>query len=121
MGLILDVYRSAQRDRQGVDCSNNGISRRFEELCVVNVDGPFHPRDGLPPVLLRRSNGGRLAVHLVPAMLDKHGDWVPAPNWFMHGGNFAGTSDSRFSQAIRRILGEPDLYFSVVSIHDRVE
>ena len=37
----------------------------------------------------------------------------------MDGGNFAASSDSRFSQACRELLGHH--FYGAVAIHDRVE
>jgi len=35
MGLNVDVFR-----RAGTDCSANGLSARFDSVCVMNVEGP---------------------------------------------------------------------------------
>jgi hypothetical protein len=37
----------------------------------------------------------------------------------MDGGNFAATSDSRFNEACRKLLGHD--FYGAVAIHDRVE
>jgi hypothetical protein len=104
MGLILSVYRAAGR----VDCSNNGISAMYNEVCVTNVDGPFEPRMDCPPVVLEKGPFGTVRLR-AEADLDIH---------TMMGGNYAGTSDSRFSSEIKRLTGT---MASIAPIHDRVE
>jgi hypothetical protein len=106
MGLIVDVYRDS-----GPDCTANGVSKHFNRLLVVNVDGPFEGHD-MPRVVLKRGNLAG-TVKLVPETADDAGDWV------MFGGNFAGTSDSRFSRAVEEIAGSRQP--NIVPIHDRIE
>lgn len=110
MGLIVDIYRNADRY---TDCTNGGISSKVTQLCVINVDGPFEPTDNAPAVKLLP--GPFNSVRLVPAELaDSYGVGV------MYGGNFASTSDSRFGQAIAK-LTEQRHADGVVKIFDRVE
>jgi hypothetical protein len=117
MGLPVYVYRDSALG----DCTNGGVSSKFTRLVVMNVEGPFSPTDDTAPVLLERNAGN--SVRIVPAKLDAAGDWVPlkpentaGP---MMGGNYAATSDSRFGQAIRKILGHD--FYGAVAIHDRFE
>lgn len=109
MGLIVNVYRAA--DRQ--DCTNNGVSSRVSALTLVNVDGPFDPNPERPAALLRKGPMG--SVHIVPC--DDAGQVLSG--WFMMGGNYAGTSDSRFGEAVRDMTGAT--YTGPVGIHDRQE
>jgi hypothetical protein len=51
--------------------------------------------------------------HLVPLELFESGKWA------MFGGNYAGTSDGRWSEMGRTIFGHD--YLDIVQIHDRVE
>lgn len=115
MGLILSVYRPARFS----DCTNGGLTGGDREsVTVVNVEGPFEPTDDRPAVLLvdGPAAGTRWNPIIVPAV--KVGDeWVPERREGiigpMAGGNFAGTSDSRWN---RRVDGR-----GVVSVHDRFE
>lgn len=116
MGLLIDVYRSPTLG----DCTNNGISARFDTLCVVNICGPFEPNpERYPAVLLECHHP--LIVRIVPAVYDEKARcYVRAPGWHMMGGNFGATSDSRFSRAIETLCGITRFY-GAVAIHDRVE
>ena len=105
MGMIVSVYR----DSSDYDCTRNGVTNRFDELCVVNVDGPFEPKDDCPAVRLEQ--GPLNSVRLVP--LEGEGRWT------MFGGNYAATSDSRFSDAIEKMLGHR--FYGAVPVHDRIE
>lgn len=117
MGLLINVFRAA--DRQ--DCTNGGVSSRFDTLCVMNVDGPFNPSSRSAPVILRK-HPTMNAVHLVPAYYDtRHEAWRPLPGHFMMGGNYGATSDSRFGDALRAMYGISAHICSAVGIHDRQE
>lgn len=111
MGLHVDVYRSAARN---ADCTLNGITHRFNRLCLINVEGPFSPDETHAPALLLRGNLHG-TVKIVPA--DEQGNPVQA--WTMFGGNYATTSDSRFSEACERITG--NYFYGAVAVHDRIE
>ncbi len=106
MGLILSVYKT---DRT-TDSSMNGVTNRCDQLCVVNVEGPFAPSPTCLPVELREGPAPNTAV-LIPLEV---GDSRP-----MFGGNYATTSDSRFSRAVDRITGNS--FYGAVPVHDRVE
>lgn len=116
MGLIVDVYRSARRE--GADCTMGGISSQFVSLCLVNVEGPFEPNDKAPAALLI---DGALpgTLRILPAVPGMDGSYVRAPGWLMMGGNYAATSDSRFSDTCARMLGHT--FYGAVPIHDRQE
>ena len=90
------------------DCTNNGISSNHNTLTLIGagVEGPFKPSEDRPAVtMVTRVIAGREYKHLVPC--DENAN--PLPGWWMAGGNFAETSDSRF----------PNPY--PLSIHDRKE
>lgn len=106
MGLRVNVYRSA-----GQDCTNNGVSSRYDTLTVVNADGPFDPSDDAPAAILTVGPFG--TIRLEPVELYESNQWV------MFGGNLASTSDSRFGEAIEKLGG--DRFAAAVNIHDRVE
>lgn len=103
-GLRISVYR----DADGTDCTNGGISSRFARLTLIGAGIPeiFDVDDDAPAVtMITRNIGGREYKHLVPC--DENAK--PLPGWYMFGGNFAKTSDSRF----------PHPY--PLAIHDRQE
>jgi hypothetical protein len=115
-GLTVSVFRNA-----GPDCSLGGLTVDHRDLTVVNVDGPFGPTDDRPAVMLIQGPG---ANHhgsnpiLVPAVKNEAGDWQPAPGWWMFGGNYAATSDSRFGEAIAKLGGTRGM---APKVHDRIE
>lgn len=104
MGLRIYVYRAPDGD-----CTNRGISSRAKCLTLVNVDGPSEPDETAPAAKLEQHVPGCLRI--VPA--DTGG------RWYMAGGNFGATPDSRFSAACERLLGHQ--FYGAVSIHDRTE
>lgn len=105
MGLIVNVYRNSS----GYDCTANGASSKVDSFTVVNVDGPFEPTPERPAMILQEGYV-RGSVQLVPeALVNKRP---------MFGGNYAGTSDSRFSRAVGELLG---VRMDIVGIFDRVE
>lgn len=106
MGMIINVYRPADFP----DCSLNGISASYNRLCVVNVDGPDEPSDDCPAFVLKPSNIENGLPKLVPE--------EDVENWTVMGGNYAGTSDSRLCEAVKRMCG---IYAGIVPIHDRIE
>jgi|CXWL01.1.fsa_nt_gi hypothetical protein len=98
-GMILDVYRRSDR----VDCTNGGITTDRQAVLLVGPGVPeIFDEDPKWPTVKIGSAGGR--IHLRPVE-DKG-------IWFMFGGNFAYSSDSR----LRPILGD-----GPVHIHDRRE
>lgn len=96
--------------RTGVDCTNNGVSSRFDEVLIPCEGGYVEVDEDDPPENLcyvaRTMFCGELYVHLKPVGTLK--------KWSMAGGNFAYSCDSRFSYLIGN-GGYP------VAIHDRVE
>lgn len=126
MGLSVSVFRCRRKHFDG-DCSNGGISAEALNICLVNVEGPSEPNHETPAAMLvdwrpfGQAVGDRL-VKIVPAELVE-GKWQqldrPNANGPMFGGNYAGCSDSRFSEAIERSLGVR--FYGAVPIHDRYE
>ena len=105
MGLIVNVLRANR-----ADCTNGGISSKFDTLCVVNMDGPFEPTERAAVLL---TNGPYDTKRLRPAIL-YGGKWVvDTGKLYANSGNFAYTSDSRFSEAVG--------FYGAVAIHDRTE
>lgn len=108
MGLYISVFRNSEF--AGTDCTNGGVTSRFTKLCVTNVDGPFDPSDDCPAVKLVKGNLPG-TVKIVPEELEG--------KWTMMGGNYAATSDSRFSEACEKITGSR--FYGAVPVHDRFE
>jgi hypothetical protein len=134
-GLILSVYRPA--DLPG-DCTNGGITAKANAVTVTGVrDDRFRRGRELPPVrplpsmsrvfaptdrapevtLVIRANGrGGRWLHLEPAgTTGQPGNDADGP--LMAGGNWAGTSDSRWSE----LIGGGPGGGHPVSVHDRRE
>ena len=104
MGLLISVYRNSEFG----DCTNNGISNRYNKLCVTNVEGPFNPDENTPGVKLVAGpfNSVRLECQNEKGLHT------------MMGGNYGGTSDSRFADKIKELCGAR---FNIAPIHDRIE
>ena len=128
-GLTIQVYRPADAP----DCTLGGISSRFSRLTLVGIvddrdtflqigtyaPAPVRalpsncqvcePAADRPPVVLRiRKMGDRLLYTIEPYQADG------GSRWYMAGGNYAGSSDSRFSQLAGGTYG-------ALNIHDRHE
>ena len=102
MSILVFVYRSSLGD-----CTNGGPSSHEDQFVVENVEGSFS-NSQLPKMELVVDNLGNL--RLIPTELK---DKNP-----MFGGNFAGTSDSRWSKELKKLVGYDP---RVVPIFDRVE
>lgn len=107
MGLVVSVYSHKGSD---YDCTCNGVTNRFDTLCVVNVDGPFEPMEDRPAVTLEH---GALPGTAVLKPVECEGSWT------MFGGNYAGSSDSRFNRAVENLTG--NRFYGAIPVHDRVE
>lgn len=105
MGLIINVYRDSEK----YDCTLGGISARYDRLCLINVPGPFEPNEEIGAALLVEGAIEGVA-RIIPADCDK---------WVMFGGNYGAISDSRFSEAVEKIVGHR--FYGAVAIHDRTE
>ena len=106
MGMIASIYRNDSFS----DSSNNGMSSRFTNVTVVNVEGPYEPTVGRP------------AVELVKGYVE--GTCFIRPTYLgterpMMGGTYVSTSDSRFHRKVREITGGE--FSGAVPFHDRVE
>jgi hypothetical protein len=112
--IPVTVYRNPKWDS-----TNGGISGRFIELLVACPDGHrSFDSDVETPMNFCLVNKRRLfgadVYDVRPAAVDESGAVVPRGSWFMFGGNFAHTSDSRFSDLFPGVYG-------ALAIHDRVE
>lgn len=96
------VYRSGLGDG-----TNGGISSERRELYILSKQkGPFEPEDIRECVYIeRREVAGEAYINCRPIYFRRH--------WYMAGGNFLYTSDSRFKE----ITGSR----YPISIHDRYE
>jgi hypothetical protein len=104
MGMLAYIYDSPLGN-----CSNNGVSAKAKQVCIINVEGPFSPSDDAPAVeLVKRSTG-----NIVCKPIGLEGEWT------MFGGAFVYASDSRFSEAVRKLSGYDHGF--PVALHDRVE
>ena len=101
-GLPAEVFRSDLGD-----CTNGGISSERRELYIIGCEtSPFFPADLRQCVQLEsRDIMGECYVSAKPLVYRKR--------WYMAGGNFLYTSDSRYKELTG--ISYP------VSIHDRYE
>ena len=111
MGLLINIYK-----HNGRDYSASGLTAFANELCVVNAEGPFNPSDKAPAVLLVSGPMGEPV--LKPAVM-VDGLWQSETGWFMFGGCYGATSDSRFGEAMRDLFGHAP--YAAIPIHDRQE
>lgn len=100
MGMIADVYRRGNVSLSGV----------IERVCLVNVDGPFEPKDDCPAAMVVPGNLRGTAKVVLVSDNGRH---------TMMGGSYVATSDSRFSQKVEEIVG--GRFYGAVPFHDRVE
>ena len=94
------------------DCTNGGESASAKGFTVTNCEGPFEPCENYPAaeLVVAEPIGGRKILRLIPE--SKKGKWT------MFGGNYATTSDSRFSELCEELLGTN--FYGAVAVHDRV-
>lgn len=104
MGLLISVYRNSEFG----DSTNGGLSSVHNSFCVTNVDGPFNPSEKTPELILEKGPFNTVRL-VVPSLKGQSA---------MFGGNFGNTSDSRFGQAVNKIIG---INLDIVKIFDRVE
>jgi hypothetical protein len=115
MGLRADIFRG------NYDAEINELYGKAE-VTLVNVEGPFEPTEDAPPVMLVPGNVP-YSAKVVPAVMDQPGEWSPlnpcekvGP---MMGGTYVATSDSRFGDAVRALVGGASV--GAVPLHDRFE
>lgn len=116
MGLHVNIYKEARQEDSwlgSIDCTMGGESSYAKGFTVVNADGPFDPCEDYPAaeLVMAEPIGGKRILRLIPE--SKKGKWT------MFGGNYAGTSDSRFSELCEKLLGVN--FYGAVAVHDRVE
>nr|DAO43594.1 MAG TPA: hypothetical protein [Caudoviricetes sp.] len=89
------------------DCTNDGISKNRRELYIISDQkGPFEPQDIRECVYIEwREVMGEKYIDCKPLYCSKR--------WYMAGGNFLYTSDSRFKDITKSKYP--------IAIHDRYE
>ena len=104
--ISIGVYRHGKED-----CTNGGISSKFNDLLCLCDDGPIHVDMENPPEnlvqIIKRDLFGQVLYHIEPVA-------DPVETGWMMGGNYASSSDARFSRLIGGMYG-------AVAIHDRQE
>ena len=116
MGLLVSIFRNDYN-------SPVNLLGRYTEVIVTNIDGPFEPREETPAALLVNQGsrwGDTFGIPILkPDIEFLHSigrfEDVPVDSHLAHGGSYAATSDSRFSQALLRI--GPNGYFAI-PVHD---
>ncbi|QSZ51469.1 hypothetical protein EU811_22190 [Arthrobacter sp. TS-15] len=107
-GITALIYR----DALGTDFSNQGISARVMEVTVIGegIDPVFEATEERPAVRLVKNESlhRETVTHAEPVAPDDE----TAP-WYMFGGTFIFSSDSRF----RRAAGQ----YGAIPLHDRRE
>lgn len=134
MGLLANIYKHG-----GASYANGGLSGEHDDVCIVNVPGPFEPSETHPAVALVPGNVAG-AVKVIPVVdvgpvgpaqgkLGRHEVAVNGRLWRlaaprgcagpMMGGCYVGTSDSRLGETIAEMGGSR--WGGPVSLHDRFE
>lgn len=104
--LPIDVYRC-----KGVDCSNGGVSSKYNSLLLVCNEGFINvDESNLPENLVKVKKRYLFGENIYS--IEPYNE--PTGAGWMFGGNFAYTSDSRFGRACGGQYG-------AIAIHDREE
>ena len=116
MGIHVNIYQQARKEDTWlgkIDCTMGGESSYAKGFTVVNAEGPFEACEDYPAaeLVMAEVGGGRKILRLIPVSKKE--------KWTMFGGNYASTSDSRFSELCEKLLGAT--FYGAVAVHDRVE
>ena len=85
-GLRASVYVDRNNPK---GCTNGGISSRHSRFVLLDADGSVEPDDDCPALyLIKDANGIAGNTIAKPSLTDG--------KWYMFGGNFIYSSDSRF-------------------------
>lgn len=110
-GIHVHVLRSP-----GIDCTCNGVTKRYERFLLVGVGVPehFEASEGEPVLMLIKRNIGGQYLHAEPldGLLARQAMGEKDGKWYMAGGNFVYSHDSRYRQGV---CPYP------ISVHDRCE
>lgn len=112
MGLIANIYRSEHN-------SSLNVFGSFTRVTLVNVDGPFDPSPDAPAAMLCPGNARDTVVIRPVEVLAVDDPKKSKPLRGMMGGAYVATSDSRFAEAVEKMLGQN--FYGAVALHDRVE
>lgn len=116
--LSVEVYKSANLG----DCTNHGMTSRCDKILVACPTGNYeidseNVPDNFAMLELRKVFGNTIIPTIYPAEITEDGRVVKrGGKWYMMGGNFAHTSDSRFHDLLGGLYG-----VGAVAIHDRYE
>ena len=100
-GLTVNVLRNSTISKHGNDCTLGGVSSKNDTLLLIGegIDGPFTTKDaeraGWPVVKLVKRNlfdSVYMTVEPMDGLYAREG----GNKWYMMGGNFCWSSDSRF-------------------------
>ena len=148
MGMTVQILRTMDAPttyemKRANDCTAQGLTQNvsnlhptYTSLCIENVEGPFEPSEALthkdgvlwsekdPIIQYTKSPAATLTTNFCgdpiivcePTKQQVKAGRTLGP---MMGGNYATTSDSRFSQALRK-LGVENTHIAI-PIHDRYE
>ena len=115
MALRAEIFKNPMFSK----CSAGGISEYADAVTIMNVPGPAEPGEDAPGVFLVHGNTSG-TVKIVPAVLnEKTHTYHEDTRYPMAGGAYVATSDSRFSEAVEKLLGQR--FYGAVSLHDRFE
>lgn len=133
--LERNLHLSVLRNADGVDCTRSGITSTHTQLRLVGYLVQTGEReqvkelpeglaltnsDAAPVLLIIRNSANGFIAHLTPAHRDEEtGEWTRGGAWTMAGGNYAHSSDSRFTTLVSRLLG--NRFYGALAVHDRIE
>lgn len=100
MGLRVEIYRSDYDSTLNVFHGKKAVT-------VIDIPGPFEPTEDAPAAALDRNPFGSPII--VPDGIGSQGSFGVRG----FGGTFAGSSDSRFHEAVG--------IYGAIPIHDRIE
>ena len=93
-------------------CANGGVSETADSIYVACESGPYEVEETNPLLFKLKASFNEYAC-LVPYTKPKGAEIGP-----MMGGNYAGTSDSRFADMVYNAIGST---VGILPIHDRYE
>ena len=109
------VYRDAHS--KFADCTNGGASSTHNTLTLIAPDADLSEiEESHRERTFRLVQGAYPGTAILVPAFPPSGEGIVGP---MAGGNFAATSDSRFSQMIEDITGHR--FYGAIPIHDRYE
>ena len=123
--FYVDVYRSNALG----DCTNGGISSRYDVLLVlctktnapsdvrVHVDLD-NPPDNLAKIVASPFGGAHIEPYTNAGTATNGASYYGG---YMFGGNYAATSDAPLARALRAFEHDDAIIFGALPIHDRIE